>query len=70
LDINEQAKLQWLQNPSQINGDNMENIRCEASRNFRTKRREYFKNTMNELQMNSRNKYAQSHKRIYERLPT
>jgi hypothetical protein len=27
-----QAKLQWLQNSSQTNGDNMSNIRHEASR--------------------------------------
>jgi len=27
-----QAKLQWLQNPSQINGDNPNNTRCEPSR--------------------------------------
>jgi hypothetical protein len=33
-----QAKLQWLQNPSQVNGDNMDNVRREASRTFRTKR--------------------------------
>jgi hypothetical protein len=26
-----QAKLQWLQNPSQVNGDNMDNVRREAS---------------------------------------
>jgi hypothetical protein len=31
-----QAKLQWLQNPSQINGDNMDNVRRE-DRNFRVK---------------------------------
>jgi hypothetical protein len=26
-----QAKLQWLQDPSEINGDNLNNIRCEIS---------------------------------------
>jgi hypothetical protein len=25
-----QAKLQWLQNPSQINGDNLQNLRSET----------------------------------------
>jgi hypothetical protein len=34
-----QAKLQWLQNPSQVNGDNMDNVRREASRTFRTKQK-------------------------------
>jgi hypothetical protein len=32
-----QAKFQWLQNPSQINGDNLGNIRREIRRNFRNK---------------------------------
>jgi hypothetical protein len=35
LDRRKQAKLQWLQDPSEINGDNLNNVRCEASRNFR-----------------------------------
>jgi hypothetical protein len=26
-----EAKLQWLQDPSEINGDNLNNVRCEAS---------------------------------------
>jgi hypothetical protein len=43
IDRKKQAKLQWLQNPSQVNGDNMDNIRREASRTFRTKKREYLK---------------------------
>jgi hypothetical protein len=41
IDRRKQAKLQWLQNPSQVNGDNMDNVRREASRTFRTKKREY-----------------------------
>jgi hypothetical protein len=32
-----QTKLKWLQNPSQINGDNLKNVRCETSRTFRNK---------------------------------
>jgi hypothetical protein len=34
-----QAKLQTLQDPSKVNGDNLNNVRCEASRHFRNKRR-------------------------------
>jgi hypothetical protein len=26
-----QAKLQWLQDPSEINGDNLNNVRCEPA---------------------------------------
>jgi hypothetical protein len=33
-----QAKSQWLQDPSEINGDNLNNIRRETRRNFRNKR--------------------------------
>jgi hypothetical protein len=37
LDQRKQAKLQWLQNPSEINGDKLDNKRREASRQFRNK---------------------------------
>ncbi|PNF33543.1 hypothetical protein B7P43_G17402 [Cryptotermes secundus] len=33
-----QAKLQWLQDPSELNGDNLNNIRRETSRHFRNKK--------------------------------
>jgi hypothetical protein len=32
--------LQWLQDPSELNGDNMSSIKCEASRHFRSKNEE------------------------------
>jgi hypothetical protein len=37
LDQRKQAKLQWLRNPSEMNGDNLNNVRREASRHFRNK---------------------------------
>jgi hypothetical protein len=46
LDHRKQAKLQWLQDPSEINRDNLNNVRCEASRYFRNKKREYMKDKM------------------------
>jgi hypothetical protein len=33
-----QAKLQWLQNTNQINGDNLKNIRSETNKSFRNKK--------------------------------
>jgi hypothetical protein len=39
-----QAKLQWLQDPSEINGDHLNNVRHEARRYCRNKKREYLKN--------------------------
>jgi hypothetical protein len=41
LDQKKEAKLQWLQDPSDIHGDNLNNVRREASRHFRNKKREY-----------------------------
>jgi hypothetical protein len=38
LDQRKQAKLQWLQDPREINGDNLNNVRCETRRYFRNKR--------------------------------
>jgi hypothetical protein len=48
--------LQWLQGPSKINGDNVNNVAREASRHFRNKKREYLKDEINVLAMTSRNK--------------
>jgi hypothetical protein len=48
--------LQWLQNPREINGDNLNNIRREASRHFRNEKREYLKDKINELARNSKKK--------------
>jgi hypothetical protein len=49
-----EAKLQWLQDPSKINGDNLNNVRREASKHFRNKKKEYLKYKINELAMNSK----------------
>jgi hypothetical protein len=51
-----QAKLQWLQNPSEANGDNLSDIRQEASRHFRKRKREYLNDKINKLESNSKNK--------------
>jgi hypothetical protein len=51
-----QAKIQWLQNPNQSNGDNLNNVRREASRHFRNKKKGYLKAEINELERNSKNK--------------
>jgi hypothetical protein len=56
LDKRKQANIQWLQNPNQNNGDNLHDVRCEASRHFRNKKKEYLKAKFNELETNSKNK--------------
>jgi hypothetical protein len=49
LDQRKQAKLQWLQDPSEINGDNLNNIRRETGRHLRNKKRKCLKDKSNEL---------------------
>jgi hypothetical protein len=39
LDQRKRAKLQWLQDPNEINGDSLNHIRRETIRHFRNKRR-------------------------------
>jgi hypothetical protein len=56
LDKRKQAKIQWLQNPNQNNGDNLHNVRREVSRHFRNKKKEYLKPKINKLETNSKNK--------------
>jgi hypothetical protein len=51
-----EAKLQWLQNPSEVNEDNLSDVQWEASRHFRNKKREYLRDKINELESNSKNK--------------
>jgi hypothetical protein len=49
LDQRKEARFQWLQDPSEINGDNLNNVRCEANRYCRNKKREYLKDKINKL---------------------
>jgi hypothetical protein len=59
--------LQRLQDPSEINGNNLNDVRREASRYFKNKKREYLKDKMNELATNSKNKNIRElYRGIYE----
>jgi hypothetical protein len=42
--------------PSEVNGDNLNNVRRQASTHFRDKKREYLQDDINELATNSMNK--------------
>ena len=46
--------MRWLRDPNQSNVDNLNNIRCAASRHFRNKKKEYLKAKMDELETNSK----------------
>jgi hypothetical protein len=41
--------------PSEVNEDNLNNIRQEASRHFRNKKREYMNDKINKVGSNSKN---------------
>jgi hypothetical protein len=56
MDQRKQAKLQWLQNSSQINGDNLKSLRRETSNTFRKKERGCLKGKINALETNNKNK--------------
>jgi hypothetical protein len=45
-----------MQNPNQINRDNLQSVRRETSRIFRNKKKEYLKGKINELDTNNKNK--------------
>jgi hypothetical protein len=47
--------LQWLKDPSEINGDNLKIVRLEPSRYFKNRKREYLKDKINDLATNSKN---------------
>jgi hypothetical protein len=49
-----QTNLHWIQQSSEMNGYNL-NIRHQASRHFRNKKREYLKDKIYKLAMNSKN---------------
>jgi hypothetical protein len=57
--------LQWLQDPSEINEVNLNNVRREASRHFKNKMGEYLKDKINELATNSKNKNTRD---LYSRI--
>jgi hypothetical protein len=47
IDRRKQAKLWWLQDPSVVNEDKLSNVRREASRHFRNKKRKCLKDKIN-----------------------
>ena len=46
--------MQWVQDPSQSNVDNLNSVRPEASRHFRNKKKEYMKAKIEELETKSK----------------
>jgi len=50
LDQRKQAKMQWVNDPSENNVDNLNNVRREASGLFRNKKKEYLKIKIDEIE--------------------
>ena len=48
--------MHWLQDPHQRNADSVSNVRWEANRHFRKKKKKYLKSKISELDTNSKNK--------------
>jgi hypothetical protein len=46
--------MRWLQDSNQSNVGNINNVRCEASRHFRNKKKLYLKAKIDELEINSK----------------
>jgi hypothetical protein len=57
LDKRKEAIMQWIQNPSQSNVDNLNNVRHDASRHYRNKKKTYLKAKIEELETNIRDLY-------------
>jgi hypothetical protein len=55
VDRRKQTKLQWLQDASEMNEDNLSNVRWEARRHIRNNKREYLKDKINKLISNGKN---------------
>jgi len=54
LDQRKQAKMQWIQDPSQSNVDNLNNVRREVSRHFRNKKKAYMRAKTEDPETNSK----------------
>ena len=54
LDQRKQAKIQWIQDPSQSNVDNLNNVIRDASRHFRNKKKAYLEVKIEELETKSK----------------
>jgi hypothetical protein len=54
LDQRKQAKMQWTQDPSRSNVDDLNNIRRDAFRHFRNKKKAFLKVKIEELETNSK----------------
>jgi hypothetical protein len=58
LDRRKQAKIQWMQDPSQSNVENLNMVRRDSSRHLRNKTKAYMKAKIEQLETNSKFKHV------------
>jgi len=49
-----QAKIQWIQDPSQSNADNLNNVRRNAIRHYRNNKKAYLRAKIEEVETKSK----------------
>jgi hypothetical protein len=54
LDRRKQAKMRWMQDPSQSNVENLNKVRWDASKHLRNKKKAYMKAKIEEMETNSK----------------
>ena len=54
LDQRKRAQMQWIQDPSQSNVDNLNKVRREVSRHFRNKKKAYLRAKIEEPEINNK----------------
>jgi len=54
LDQRKWAKIQWIQDPSRSNVDNLNKVRREVSRHFRNKKKAYLRAKIEEIETNNK----------------
>jgi len=54
LDERKRAKIQWIQDPSQSNVDNLNKVRREVGRHFRNRKKAYLRVKIEELEINNK----------------
>jgi hypothetical protein len=54
------SAAQWLQDPNEITANKLNNVRIEASRHFRNKKREYLNDKIKEPATSSKSKNIKS----------
>jgi hypothetical protein len=56
--------MKWLEDPSQINGNNLSKVRREVRRNFRKRKREHLEDKINDFATGSSRRTLETYRGI------